>query len=269
MPMMSPFFIRLGTLVAISLCLAGCGRSESFRYKLTLAVNTPEGVKRGSSVTEWEFWEVSIPARGTPHKLSGEAVYLDLGPGARPLIALLTSHLHEKPGGTVWDWSGAVLLSKSYGLQTSFGNDDALLDWVARLSHMRGPRKITPTDLPDLVTFADVNDPKSVIEVNPNDLQATLGQDITWNEITLEMTDEPISTGVVKARLPWLPAYYDKMLDGDHYHDKRTLANTLSTADFDQAGDLRADFEKLGKAQPETPHRMACNWLTWPRCLFR
>lgn len=264
MPMILLFFIRIGVLAAISLCLAGCGRSESYRYKLTLAVNTPDGVKRGSSVTEWAFWEVSIPARGTAHKLRGEALYLDLGPDARPLIALLTSHFHEKRGGTVWDWSGGKLLSRLYGLPSA-----DFMDNVARLASMRGPRRITPMDLPDLVTFADINEPNSVIEVDPNNLQATLGLNITWNEITLESTAEPITTGVVKTKLPWLAAYYNNMLDGDHYHDKNTLANSLSTADFDQSDDLRADFEKLAKRQPETPHRMACNWLTWPRCLFR
>ena len=78
--------------------MTGCGKSESYRYKLTLAVNTPAGVKRGSSVVEVSFYEVSVPARGTMHKLHGEALYLDLGSGARPLIALLTSRLHPKYG---------------------------------------------------------------------------------------------------------------------------------------------------------------------------
>jgi hypothetical protein len=103
MPMISPFFMRLGTVVAISLCLAGCGRRESYRYKLTLAVNTPAGVKRGSSVAEIAFWDVSIPARGTAHQLRGEALYLDLGHGARPLVVLLKSHLHPKDDkGLYW-----------------------------------------------------------------------------------------------------------------------------------------------------------------------
>jgi len=88
--------------------------------------------------------------------------------------------------------------------------------------------------LPDLVTFTDTNDPKTVIEVDPNNLQATLGQDVTWNESTLESTDEPITKGIV-LKLTWLPAFHGKMLDGNtlHYLDTRkTLANSLSTADF-------------------------------------
>lgn len=232
MPIMSPFFIRLGALVAISLCLGGC--SESYRYKLTLAVNTPQGIKRGSSVVEDVFWNVSIPARGITHRLRGEALYLDLGPGVRPLIALLTSHLHEKHGVEYrWTYDAGPndsLLAELYGPPSA-----DFMDNVARLARMRGPRRITPADLPDLVTFADVNDPKSVVEINPNDLQATLGQNVAWNEITLEMTDEPITTGI-KARLPWLSAYFAKnlRLDGSDHGAKHELANQLSSYDFDQ-----------------------------------
>jgi hypothetical protein len=108
---------------------------------------------------------------------------------------------------------------------------------VSRLAHMRGPHRITPSDLPDLVTFADINDPETVIEVDPNNLQATLGPGVSWNEITLEFTDEPTTTGI-EAKLPWLSAHYRGMLDGRHYHDKKTLANTLSAADFHQPGDM-------------------------------
>jgi hypothetical protein len=239
MPMMSPFSVRLGALVAIGLCLAGCGRNEAYRYKLTLAVNTPNGVKRGSSVGEVAYWQVSIPAGGgTTFKLNGEALYLDLGPGARPLIALLGSYLHQKDD-KVPHWvrdagPGVGLMRQIYGLAPS----PDYIDDVPRIAGMRGSRKINPADLPDLVTFADVNDPKSVVEVNPNDLEATLGQKVTWNEITLESTDEPVTTGIVR-KLPWLPAYYHGMLDGAPYKDKNTLANILSTADFDQSGDLK------------------------------
>jgi hypothetical protein len=233
--------MRLMAVAVMSLCLAGCGKTESYRYKLTLAVNTPEGVKRGSSVVEVLFYEVSFPERGTMHKLHGEALYLDLGPGAKLLIALLTSHLHPKYGKEQrWSRDGGPhdnLLSRLYGVTLSAGT----LDYISRIARMRGARKITPDDLPDLVTFANINDPKSVIEVDPNDLQATLGPNITWNEITLESTDEPISTGI-RMRLPWLQAYYSKMLDGDtvsYFGAKKTLANSLSTADFQDPSDQK------------------------------
>jgi hypothetical protein len=138
--MILPSLIRLGALVGISLCLAGCGRT----YKLTLAVNTPVGVKRGASVVEVAFWDVSIPARGTMHKLRGEAVYLDLGSGARPLIALLTSRLHPKYGEeqrwTLDAGPGVTQMSRLYSIAPSTD----YVDDVPRIARMRGPHKLTP-----------------------------------------------------------------------------------------------------------------------------
>jgi hypothetical protein len=114
-------------------------------------------------------------------------------------------------------------------------SDDFMND-VPRIAAKRGPRRLASDKLPDLVTFANVNDPGSVIEVDPNDLQATLGPDISWNEITIEVVDEPATKGI-EQKLPWIPYYYCAMLDGHHYRDNRTLANSLSTADFDQSGE--------------------------------
>jgi hypothetical protein len=196
------------------------------------------GGKRASSVVEALFYDVSFPERGSMHKLRGEALYLDLGPGAGPLIALLTSQLHPKYGKELrWTRDAGPddnLLSWLYGVALSAG----IMDYVSQIARMRGPRQITAADLPDLVTFADIDDPKSVIEVDPNDLRATLGPNIAWHEITLESTDEPVTTGI-EMKLPWLPAYHGKMLDGDtlHYYGaKKTLANTFSTADFKWPG---------------------------------
>jgi hypothetical protein len=228
--------LHLTFAAVIALALASCG--NSYRYKLTLAVNTPEGVKRGSSVVEIQFWDVST---GTMHKLDGEALYLDLGRDAKPLIALLTSQLHPKYWENQrWSRDGGPNLTFFLRLYGEAPIVDNVLAGVSRLVRMRGPRKITPDDLPDLVTFADVNDPKSVIEVDPNDLQATLGPNITWNELTLESTDEPVTKGI-EARLRWLPEYFqgNRRLDGSTYGTNNELANILSWFDFDQSGDLK------------------------------
>ena len=115
-----------------------------------------------------------------------------------------------------------------------------LLDYARRVARVHGPHQITPADLPDLVTFADVNDPNGVIEVDPNNLQGALGPNITWSEITLESTDEPITKGI-RTKLPWIAAYFQKnlRLDGSDHGFKKDLANILNWADFDLSGDLK------------------------------
>jgi len=244
MSMILLYPIRLLAVIATGLCLAGCGKTESYRYKLALAINTPEGVKRGSSVVEALFYEVSIPERGIMHKLRGEALYLDLGPGARPLIALLTSQLHPKYGKEQrWTRDAGPdgnLIYQIYGPPPPQSKN--YFDDLPRIARTRGSRGITSADLPDLVTFSDVKDPATVIEVNPNDLQATLGPNITWNEITFESTDEPITSGI-RTKLPWIEAYFQKnlLLDGQNleFPDRKDAANHLGWADFDLSGDLK------------------------------
>jgi hypothetical protein len=233
-------FLRLAVVAVVAFWLAGCGRSESFRYKLTLAVNTPDGVRKASSVVEVTFWDVSFPAKGTMHKLRGEALYLDLGVSNRPLIALLTHRLHLKYG-TAIRWGSEAgpdvsWLDKLYGAVPS----QDFLDDVPRIAAMRGPHKIIPEDLPDLVTFTDPKDPSTVIEVNPNNLQATVGAGISWNEITLECSDQPI-TRSIEQKLPWLHEYFEKnlRLDGADHGAKQELANILSWPDFEQSDDLK------------------------------
>ncbi|MDP3550575.1 MAG: hypothetical protein Q8R81_09275, partial [Novosphingobium sp.] len=80
----------LGLCMALS--LAGCGNKETMRYKMTVEVETPEGLKTGFAVRELEFRDRSGFPLGESRpqiKLRGEAVAVDLG-GGRTLFALLT-----------------------------------------------------------------------------------------------------------------------------------------------------------------------------------
>ncbi|MGO9686473.1 MAG: hypothetical protein ACLPTZ_28510 [Beijerinckiaceae bacterium] len=228
-------FLFLLLVAGVVLALAFWGGSGSYRYKLTLAVDTPDGVKSGSSVVEVQVYDVSLPMKGVMHRLEGEALYLDLSSGKRPLVALLTNQLHHKH----WDkehWSrdGGPVTGFLFSLYNEKPPIGGLVDEVSRLARLRGPRAMTPTDLPDLVTFADVDNPKSVIEVDPNDLQATLGPGIKWHEITLESTDEPVTKGI-EMKLPWLRTL-NAALDGSRYHDSNELSNVLGAASFSQPG---------------------------------
>jgi hypothetical protein len=239
--------LRLAAIAVVCITVGGCGRSESYRYKLTVALNTPDGIKKTSSVVEISFWDVSIPARGTMHRLNGEALYLDLGPGKRPLVALLMYTSEVRPYRRNMPWGNETgpsddLLSRFYG-PIEFN-----LDEVARVSRMRGTHSITSNDLPVLVTFADVDDPSSVTIVDPNDLEATLGAGVSWNEITLEITDEPVTTGIVQ-KLPWLVDYYDKnlRLDGDNlgWAKKKEISNKLGWECFVFSNEFRKRSQSL------------------------
>jgi hypothetical protein len=197
---------KVAIALVLALGLTGCGKSESFHYKLTLEVDKQDGgVASGSSVSEIgchesklvnAFWGMG----GGSFWITGEAVYVDLGPGRRPLVALLAMDLDPSTRyGPPLD-----LLSKLYG-QGRSGSD---CDMVGRLAAAQGSRDLPRGRrwrgvLPVLVTFGDVNDPRSVIEVDPNDLGATLGGNVLLRKATIEITREPVTETIVQ-RLPWL-----------------------------------------------------------------
>jgi hypothetical protein len=85
------------------------------------------------------------------------------------------------------------------------------------------------------VTFADVADPTTVARVDPDDLAASFGPGVTLRGMTLEITDDPVTKGVVEGVLGWLEAVWPSQLDGQRYETveaKNRFANSLSTGNF-------------------------------------
>ncbi|MDG6078622.1 hypothetical protein E3U23_05375 [Erythrobacter litoralis] len=233
----------VGAVLAVAI-LAGCGflgldPTPDYRYRLTVEVDTPQGLRSGSSVIEVETDVASattIPSPGSvSHRVRGEAVAVDL-PDGRTLFALLRS-------GTDADWASRVM-----SMLAPDPPDDVEDRFQARFDNLLAlegkltlPRMWPPVGhleersaYPMLVTFGDIAVPTSVTEVDPDDLAATFGEDYALRRITVELTDAPVTTGIEK-RLGWLPNYFDKMLDGRRLHsfdEDAPFANELSQGDF-------------------------------------
>ncbi|WP_143099491.1 hypothetical protein [Bradyrhizobium sp. cf659] len=81
-----------------------------------------------------------------------------------------------------------------------------------------------------------------MIEVDRNDLQGSLGTNITWNEVAIESTDEPITRGI-EHDLPWIPTYFQNnlRLDRSSLTGEQTIANRLSWWDFIQSSELKGN----------------------------
>lgn len=200
---------RLILALAICWAMIGCGSvAPGYRYRLTLAVQTPEGIRRASNVVQvtWLKWGPDNEFRDPA--LNGEALYLDLGTGHRPLVALLKKRptcpvsAVEQRDPRHWDgYEPTRLLATLQGVHV---NRD-ILEVVHELSHPNEPYPIAIGELPELVTFADPSDPQSILPVDPHNLEATLGNGVSWASRTLELTDAMITEGIQK-RLPWLNA---------------------------------------------------------------
>ena len=171
------------------------------KYRLTVEVETPDGIKSGSGVLAVH------PDRGYSRRghtsTRGDAVLVDLG-GGKNLLALL-AHVDNKS----LDLDGVNYLAlrayKAAGRNVSFNE----------MSRQTGAVPVTGALIPVLVTFAVPGDPASARAVPPDDLEAALGRGFHLHGVAAEVVPngiwpldfggalgEPVSRGI-EARLPW------------------------------------------------------------------
>ena len=214
-----------------------------------MSLDTPQGIKTAYNVVEIYGSSISIPASGVMQRAKGEALYLDTG--ARPLIALLgrsswsrsnplprnsdAQPQADRPTYLQWQWNNPTNFLWSLYAVDSHAQDD--VDVISIVSGLRGKRPLTTDELPDLVTFADVNDPKSVQRVDPNNLEATLGPGVKWRSMTIEVVSTWFTglTSGIEDKLPWLRTMPEIMhLDGQSSGGGpgSSLANSLQSSDF-------------------------------------
>lgn len=211
--------------------LMGCDRLSNttisgkylpnYRYKLTVEVDTPEGVKSGHSVIEViKPWRPGASSRG-------QAVAVDLSKD-QTLFVLLRSEQKS-------DWSDDAMAPAWPPIQTS-GDEEkgvaALLRAARAMGRVPLPRirKLGASEemdhTPYLVRFRDKRDPTTVEKVDPDDLSKSFGEGVKLKGLFVEITDEPVSMGIER-RLPWLlnTNQYRKIPDNPFTSTLPDLAN--------------------------------------------
>lgn len=174
--------------------------TNSWRYKMTVSVETPEGIKTGSAVREVSVTDnPKITPETIPHiEIKGEAVVVDLGKRG-VLFAIMKNSLGP-------DYTHHVVY-KTIGGSTS-------PEGIRYLQNATGKKAVLePEDYPVLVMFKDINDPKTVTPVlelgnNPkppfsqimkaDHFEELFGTGVKLKEIAIEMTDEKVTWGVEK-----------------------------------------------------------------------
>jgi hypothetical protein len=197
--------LGLFALVIAGLWLAAApSHPRTVRYRLTLNVETPEGLKSGSSVVEvTEYYadgairEFDSSSAGV--RFHGQATMVDLG--ARGLLfCVLQFDLARNPKAI----GRPIDLPATYFHQLipKYEWSPELYD---KLNSLRPPpkRDIAPNDLPLLVRFRDPTDSRTVERVEPDRLDAAFGQGVRLASATVEITRDDVTMGVEK-KLMWL-----------------------------------------------------------------
>ena len=194
--------------------LARCGyitNSGSYRFRMTVEADTPQGPRSASAV--YQVYANKNMLHFLPEEASGglttrgQAVVIDL-PGG-PVFVLM-----KVPSDS--DGLGA-LVTKTFR-PDAFGGAEFVMPGVRAIgNHFWGslradlpatvvsPNGVRMPNWPLMVRFKDINDPKSVEQVDP----ASVGIKHIW----VETTRDPVTTGIEK-RLGWLRSYHDWMQIG-------------------------------------------------------
>ncbi|NRA88214.1 MAG: hypothetical protein HRU28_12670 [Rhizobiales bacterium] len=88
---------------------------------------------------------------------------------------------------------------------------------------------------PTFVTFDDVLNPKSVKQVDPDNLFLTFGTGYNVKSITIEIVDENMSVGKLESLLPWINNKPNAQLDDNSALNSAAefkYANSLNVAEF-------------------------------------
>lgn len=247
---MKNVFIAFALLI-ISVCptFAMSSSEPDFKlhYKIIINVKTPEGIKSGSAVRElvYDIPLIKMHDGGSGPDIRGEAVAVDMEERGK-LFGLIT-------------WDSYYELYRAFPYNEGRGGE-ATKDGIAYSSLPIG----TKTDLtnkrswPTMVTFTDMDDPKSVKPVitiqrcnwgvkgevekrcnkdgayiKENNLEDFFGEGVSIQNVTIEIVDQPI-TKKIHSLLPWL-----QKINGGYLHGGKTSRKAplgLHGGNFDKGG---------------------------------
>lgn len=166
------------------------------RYRLTIEMDTTEGVRSGSSVIEVSKRQIPksldplFYASGSPRS-KGEAIFIDLGQG-RNLVALLRFGPDAQAQHSMSRLAFEVFQRRS-----------AVPDDLREMSRLSGRGDLPGNLIPTLVTFKDPTDPKTVRVVSPGEFTSVFGPGVRLKNAWIEMTRAEVTTGIDQ-KLPWL-----------------------------------------------------------------
>lgn len=213
--------------------------SGTWRYKLTVEIETPEGIKTGSAVREVhaESGPQILPdANPVYTTMRGESVVVDLGARGQ-VFALLKTYRDGIDGGF-------LIINRAYPFT---GDPIARVRYYDTL--LTDPVTLTAELYPMLVRFRDPQDPRTVEnlldisacpEPNPHPMRFCLkndhfaeafGDGVKLKSVTIALTDQPVTTGVVERYLPWI-ATIKSNIDGTSITTSRELSNNLDWGAF-------------------------------------
>ena len=174
----------------------------TWRYKMTVSVETPEGIKIGSAVREVGVIRglLLLPEMNPAIGVTGEAVVVDLGERGI-LFALMRNELGS-------DYAHHVVFNAF-----PYEGGGTTVEGIHHYSQLKSAKTtLSLRDYPLMVTFKDIRDPRTVevvyavepywdkreykYRLREDNFEKLFGKGVRLKDVTIEMTDDPISWGI-------------------------------------------------------------------------
>jgi hypothetical protein len=202
-----------------------------YKYRLTIEATVDGKVHAGSGVVRRSVAEAArlflYQSSSVNGGYRGEAVTVDLGERG-VLFALLKDV--ERPQGSRYHADPESFVQSAF--PAGAGQADPFRSNMARFARGGESRALAPDELPLLVRFRDINDPKTVERVDPANLSAAFGPGVRLTAARIETVPSglwpfnlfdlpgpqalfgvPITRGI-EQRLGWLQALQGTYLHG-------------------------------------------------------
>jgi hypothetical protein len=246
-------------LVPIGWLTVGIGEelwsTWTYRYRLTLSVLVDGEPRTGTGVLQVRVTQKSrlLPqSGGVSTSVSGEAVIVDLGSRGM-LFALLKDVERPFVASGMWLASADNIVQSAFPRVKGEEGEQGLALSLQRYARGGEKTELSPDQLPLLVRFRDIDNPKTVERVDPHNLAASYGSGVYLKGAAIEtvpmgwlpfdplgwasprwLTGTPVTRSVA-TKLPWINEHYSNQLDGERYGTagaKLPLANSLSSGYF-------------------------------------
>ena len=174
---------------------------STWNYRITVEIETPEGIKTGSAVRQVRAWKnvaqwLNPDVRRISYDVIGEAVVVDLE--ERGVVFALI------------DWDSYKEMFSAFPISAN--------TWKERLMYFNnlevGTKAELNQDLPRFVTFDNFDDSMSIRGVDRNKMNEIFDKGVSFKSVSVEITDDSVAFGEVDNWLP--PSFSSVVIDGWH-----------------------------------------------------
>jgi hypothetical protein len=197
------------------LAMAGCMRTASASYLMTIEVDDNGKIYTGNGV-----WKQSF--EGNAPRGRGDAIAVDIG--TKGTLFVLVKTRSDGPDEVFYgnDLFGERGRAKRGVPTKGFDKIEDVMDIASRVGEsgfVDCSNLGTFASCPRMVAFRDLSDPQSVVEVDPINLEAFFGSGVRLLPIRVTVTTERVTKSDNCKKLPWLNQFNDLQLDGKDYKD--------------------------------------------------